>query len=52
MTPLFMALAFVLGCCHALACWCLVRGGMNPTAVAVVAVAGPIIAVYLGVTAS
>lgn len=50
MTPFFLGFAFALGVCHCLACWCLTRGGMHPTAVAVVLIAGPVVALYLGFT--
>lgn len=50
MTLVVLALVagFLLGCAHSLTCWWLAKGGMNPNVIAVLAVAGPIIAVFLG----
>lgn len=48
MIGLALALGFVLGCFHSLACWWLLKGGMNPTVIAVLGLAGPVVAVYAG----
>lgn len=42
---------FILGCGYMLSLAALLRGGMHPTVVAVLAIAGPVLALFLGFTA-